>query len=375
MKINIIGGGIGGLALAAALKQKHIIANVYEATPHFYSFGGGLILPPNSQRVLLALGLESGLKQYAVPLSDMQIRDVSGKLLYKSEQANVASHYGKGIQAIPRARLHHLLTALLDDGQLHSDHKLSQLSSTFTDVTASFENGVRVTSDVLVGADGRTSRVRELLFPECKLVSTGQMAFRGIANLEPDKEWQHSFVEFWDSGKRFTFFKQASGQTYWHAPIRMDGHFHYKGDLENARKMLLREYAHFPDQVRRLLEATPDFHSIELSDISPLPDWWYRRVVLLGDAAHATSPNLGQGAAQALEDAWQLAQDLTASSHVATALTSYQQQREAKANAVVARSRQMGFVGEAGGALRWLRNMTLAINPEFARRHIESFYA
>lgn len=371
MNINIVGGGIGGLTLAAALKRSGIKANVYEATPHLFSFGGGLIVPPNSQRVIAELGLGRNFKAHAVALTDMQIRDVSGKLLYRSDQAMVASHYGSGIRAIPRARLHHMLSALLDDSQIHPAHRLESLSSTFTAATARFDNGVTVEGDLLVGADGRESRVRELLFPETRLVSTGQVAFRGVANTEPTADWHDSFVEFWDAGRRFTFFRQDDGQTYWHAPVRLESH----RNIKDIRGMLLHEYAHFPDEAQRLIEATPDFHSVELSDISPLPDWWYKRAVLLGDAAHATSPNLGQGAAQAMEDAATLAHDLSSTHHVATALNNYQAKREAKANAVVARSRQMGFIGEASGALKWLRNMTLAINPDFARKHIESFYS
>ncbi len=371
MNITIIGGGIGGLALAVALKQKGIKAHVYEATPHLYSFGGGLIVPPNSQRVLASLGLDREFKRHAVALSDMQIREVSGKLLYQSDQAVVASHYGDGIRALPRARLHHMLSGLLDDDQMHADHRLVDLKTTSVDATATFANGISVTSDLLVGADGRDSRTRELLFPQCELVSTGQVAFRGVANIEPDRQWNNSFVEIWDAGRRFTFFKQSDGETYWHAPVRADSH----RNVVQIKPLLLQEYIHFPDQVQRLIDATKQFHSVELTDISPLPDWWYKRVVQLGDAAHATSPNLGQGAAQAIEDAAALAGDLTSHRHISAALNAYQGQREAKANAVVARSRQMGFVGEATGALRWIRNLTLAINPDFARRHIESFYS
>ncbi|MFC6590686.1 FAD-dependent monooxygenase [Deinococcus lacus] len=161
--------------------------------------------------------------------------------------------------------------------------------------------------------------------------------------------------------------------TYWHAPVQQA-----PGEVfTDPMAGLLHAFRHFPPEVRQLIEATGarGISQIELADLSPLPDWWYRRVALIGDAAHATSPNLGQGAAQAVEDAAALAQALAAYPDRVTALKHFQASREAVANAVVAQSRAFGELGQARGVTRLVRNVALSINPELARSRIEAFYS
>ena len=180
-----------------------------------------------------------------------------------------------------------------------------------------------------------------------------------------------AFTEYWGAGHRFTFFRMSAGQTYWHAPIEQGEH-----EPTLSRAELLHKFRHFPAQVQRLIESTPeqDISALPLRDLSPLPDWCNRRVVLVGDAAHATSPNLGQGAAQAMEDVAALAERLALDPDRATALRNYQRIREGTANAAVANARAFGEMGRRRGLGRIARNVVLSINPDLARRRIEAFY-
>ncbi|MFC6616732.1 FAD-dependent monooxygenase [Deinococcus radiophilus] len=133
--------------------------------------------------------------------------------------------------------------------------------------------------------------------------------------------------------------------TYWHAPVQQRA-----TDPELGHAELLHEFRDFPAQVQGLIESTAaaDISALPLRDLSPLPQWWNRRTVLVGDAAHATSPNLGQGAAQAMEDVAALAERLAKDPDRVSALQNYQRIREATANAAVANARAFGELGRRG---------------------------
>lgn len=370
--IAIIGGGVGGLALANALELRGISSRVYEAAPELTHLGGGLIMAPNSLQVLEELGLEFTAVVYGIPLDQMVIFDANGQVLYRRLQSEVAPHFGgRGLMGMPRAELHRALAEYLPAGTVQTGYRLTELENGYSEVKARFAGGQSLTADLLIGADGRDSRVRELLYPETRLVHTGDVAYRGVTTLLPDAPLRDAFAEYWGPGLRFTFFRMAEGLTYWHAPVQQGEY-----DPRLGRAELLQCFRHFPAQVQRLIESTPEerISALALRDLSPLPDWWSRRTVLVGDAAHATSPNLGQGAAQALEDVAALAACLAAEPDRAAALTRYQQLREGTANAAVANARAFGEIGRKRGLGRLARNVALAFNPDLARRRVEAFY-
>ncbi|MDO4263307.1 MAG: FAD-dependent monooxygenase [Deinococcus sp.] len=369
--IVIVGAGVSGLALAGALALQGVSCKVYEASEQLWSLGGGLIIPPNSVRVLERLGLDTVLKVRGVELGDMRIYDVSGRLLYARSQGEVAQQHGSPLLGLAREDLHRVLAEHLPAGTVQTGYRLTGLDNHFHEAVAHFQNGQRVRADLLVAADGRTSQVRTLLYPETRLVPTGDVAYRGITSQRPAGDLAQAFSEFWGPGKRFTCFQMGGGLTYWHAPVRQGTQ---APPLDKAG--LLDAMREFPAAVLELIATTDESRitALPLQDISPLPEWWNRRTVLIGDAAHATSPNLGQGAAQALEDAEALAAHLLRAPDRLSALEGYQQQREGTANAATATARAFGELGRARGVLRLARNLALSINPELARRRIEAFY-
>ncbi|MFC6590685.1 FAD-dependent monooxygenase [Deinococcus lacus] len=211
MEIAVVGGGIGGLAVTRALQMQGHAVTVYEAEPELRSLGGGLIVPPNSVRVLRELGLGHFLETETVRLRDMQILDASGKLVYRRDQRAVANALGQSLLAVSRSRLHAALAQIVGVGTIEAGRRLVQLDNTFNEVTAHFADGSRARADLLIAADGRLSTVRSLLFPQTRLVGVGQIAYRGVAPLELGGDWQHSFAELWGSGRRFTFFPWSRG--------------------------------------------------------------------------------------------------------------------------------------------------------------------
>ena len=223
--IAVIGGGVSGLAFANALAQRGISTKVYEATPALQHLGGGLIMAPNSIGVLEELGLGHTVKVHAVPLDRMVIYDATGRELYRRMQAEVAHRFGgHGLMGMPRAELHRTLAEHLPAETVQTGHRLTGLVNDFQDVRATFSNGSTIHADLLVAADGRDSRVRELLYPETRLVHTGDVAYRGVTSALPEGELQNAFAEYWGAGRRFTFFRMSAGQTYWHAPIKQGEH-------------------------------------------------------------------------------------------------------------------------------------------------------
>lgn len=367
--IVIIGAGIGGLTLARRLSLSGQHPEVYEANPHLKPAGGGLIVPPNSARILESLGLGEVFAR-SVPLTAMQIFDAGGSLLYRREQADVRQKYGHGLWGVSREVLHAALLHSLPDEHIFTGYRLEDVRSMGHQSYVTFGNRRHVTGDLLVAADGAASRVREVLFPEIQLQPTGQTTLRGVADMPLPGHYARTFTEFWGAGMRFTCFPLSERQTYWHAVLKSQNVLGTPTTGEVAQM-----YEHFPHPVKELISASSNPLTVtELRDLSPLPNWSRGNVVLLGDAAHATSPHLAQGAAQAVEDAATLGELLVTESDPLRAMRRYQALREGHANAVVARSRQMGQIGQASGAARFFRNLTLKISPELARSRIEAFY-
>lgn len=368
--VAVVGAGIGGLALARALTVRGLQAEVYEASAEIKGAGGGLIVPPNSARILDRLGLGEVFRA-GVPLRQMQILDAGGQVLYRRDQGEVRQAQGYGLHTVSRAALHQALQAALPPQILFPGFRLQELRRMGDKHYAVFANGQQVVADLIVAADGAQSRARALMFPEVHLEPTGQVAMRGVARADLPPAFQRSFTEIWGSGRRITFFPLANDEVYWHAAFSAD-HLGARPSLSEVAQ----HYAQFPQPVAHLLEATgpQTLQTTLLQDLEPLPQWSRGNVALLGDAAHATSPNLAQGAAQALEDAAALAELLSQEVRLETALLAYQKRRERYANAAVARSRQMGQIGQVGGPLRWIRNTTIKMNPELARSRIEAFY-
>lgn len=348
--------------------QGRIAPEIYEANAHLNPIGGGLIIPPNSARILEELGL-GHIFQNAVRLESMQIYDAGGALLYRREQDAVRAKFGHGLWGISRGVLHSALIDSVGRENIFTSSRLEEINN-LEDAPYAMIGKKHVTADIFIGADGARSRTRECLFPGLSLNATSQSTIRGVAERVLIGHLERSFSEFWGAGMRFTCFPINGRQTYWHAamPTANMGGTPSPADLAVS-------YGAFPRVVTELIEATPAPLIVqELCDLDPLPRWSRGKVVLLGDAAHATSPHLGQGAAQAVEDAMALGTLLLNEGDFAMAVKRYQQEREAHANGVVLRSREMGEVAQMRGVGRFLRNLALKVNPDLARKRIEAFY-
>jgi 2-polyprenyl-6-methoxyphenol hydroxylase-like FAD-dependent oxidoreductase len=361
LPILIIGAGIGGLSTALALQQAGFTVRVFERTKQVREVGAGLTLWPNAVRVLLDLGQTDLVQRLALPETTRSgFYTAHGKPLALFPPQATEKHLGGATVVTHRAEFQAALRDQVQPGTICLDKQFVSFEQDETGVTACFADGERVHGSLLIGADGIHSRVRQQLFPQSQPRYAGYTAWRGIAT------GVHSPImgELWGRGMRFGIVPLTQGRVYWFAT---------RNTPENAaenpqgrQKELLELFQGWHPSTISLIEATEASTILrnDIYDLQPLSTWSKGRVTLLGDAAHATTPNMGQGACQALEDAWVLAETLRRSQLGAQALLSYQQKRLVRANMVVTRSRQIGMVAQWENPLVcWLRDRLMMLTP------------
>ena len=377
MKILIIGGGIGGLSTAIALKQRAIDYQIFEAAPELKPVGAGIWMAPNALQVLDRLGLAEAVKARGWRLQEARITDQKGRLLSAIDGSGVEARYGHGLCAIHRGRLQQVLLDALDKDRIQTGKRLRSILQTPETVQAIFEDGSTATGDVLIGADGIHSPSRRSLFGDIPLRYSGQTCWRGVARLKLPDALSAQGHEMWGqrAGLRIGFSHIHPEEVYWYVSLATPP---ANQNLSNDKSLLEALVAEFPETARQVIAAA-DAASIirtDLFDLKPIPAWYEGRVVLLGDAAHATTPNLGQGGSQAIEDAWVLADALARFARPADAFGHYQQVRMPKAQRIVQTSYQIGRLSNLGG--RWatgLRNTLLRLTPRSVNdRQLEFLY-
>ena len=366
MKVIIIGGGIAGLTTAIALRQHGIQAQVFEAARRFAPVGKGIWVSPNAMRVLQRWGLAQQVEEAGIPLERIEIIDRKDGLIRAMDLRSIRDRLGHTTVSIHRAALHRILRSKLPQKTLRLGKTCQGLKIYDDAVVAHFKEGGKATGDLLVGADGIRSYIRHAVDPFSELRYSGQSCYRGIASFTLPPERLHTAQEIWDGDVRFGFSAIDANQVYWYAPFVAPPR--QAAPAEGLTEALLARYAAFPDPVRELIRHTPPESIIrtDLFDLKPLKRWWVDRIVLVGDAAHAMTPNLGQGAAQAMEDAWVLAEALAQNKKdIPRALETYERRRRERVERVVKQSWLMGRAAHIRHpALRWLRNRYLRRIPE-----------
>jgi 2-polyprenyl-6-methoxyphenol hydroxylase-like FAD-dependent oxidoreductase len=363
-KALVIGGGIGGLTAALALRRRGIDAEVYEAAPALQPVGKGIWVPTNAMQVLDRLGLAGAVREAGCGLERIEVRTVEGLVLMAVDVREFAARYGHLTVSIHRADLVHALAGALPAEALHLGKRLVDFAASADGVSARFEDGSEARGDVLIGADGIHSAVRERLFGPVPLRYSGQTCYRGVAALALPADLAQTCLEVWGGAARFGFSAVGPGQVYWFAPVRAPANSPQRTGPALSEELAER-YARFPAPIPAIVRNTPPDEIVrtDLYDIRPLARWWRGRVALLGDAAHAMTPNLGQGGAQAIEDAYALAGQL-AGRPPEPAFAEYQRVRKPKADRVARTAWRLGQAAHLPpGPLRSLRDLALRLTP------------
>src|SRR5271169_6494091 len=323
LRIAVIGGGIGGLTAAVALLQAGFEVEVYEQAPELTEIGGGINMAPNATRVLRRLGLAEGLDREGVrPLGTHQRRWQDGRTLQRAPLNPLCEElYGAPHMTIHRADLLSVIAAAFPAERVHLGHRLVGLANTGDRAEACFDNGARITPDVLVGADGIHSAVRAALFGEEAPDFAGCVAYRGLVLgsqswVGPGAHLVHYFV----SRGRLLNFVGWTEHDKWNREDWTD-----RATVARA----LAAFSGWHPQVRRIIAEADTCFIWALFDRDPLPRWSIGRATLLGDACHPMYPFMGQGAAQAIEDGAALAACLVTAGNAdpAATLRRYEQLR------------------------------------------------
>lgn len=265
--------------------------------------------------------------------------------------------YGVKNIAIHRGALQNLLVSKVG-ANLKLDHKLSKIDQAEDSYTLGFDNQPNVDVTNIIGADGINSTVRKQFF-ESEIRDSGQTCWRGIAKFTLPAANLHEFNESWGKNKRFGFAQIGDEMVYWFAVIGNDI------EVDDSSEGLQTQYAEFHSLVKEIISNTEskNIHVAKLEDLKPMKTWYQKRLCLIGDAAHATTPNLGQGAGQAIEDAYYLA-EFVAQNDLEMAFQKFQQYRMPKVNQIVNTSWGIGKVAHWKNPFaRTLRNSLMKMMP------------
>lgn len=374
MRIAIIGAGIGGLVTAAALQRDGHAVTILERRPQAGAIGAGLSLFGNSLAALESVGLSDVIAPLTASTTDRfraGQRTPDGRWLITLPAGATAS-----LRILHRVDLHAALLDCLEPGTLHSGCEAGipqdgspvvTVTNTRVDGTADPVAGSEATFDLVVAADGIHSQIRCALGLDTGLRYAGYTAWRGVTENPVDVGGEAG--ETWGIGRRFGIAPLPDGRVYWFATDSVPENTVF-GDEKDA---LLERFDSWHGPIRALIEGTAS-QSINRHDIhdlaAPLGSFVRGRTVLLGDAAHAMTPDLGQGAGQAIEDAATLALLLRGSRgtmgarDLDAALRDYDRIRRPRSQAIALRSRRMGAIAQLNEPSRvTLRDSVLRITP------------
>ena len=349
MRVHVVGAGIGGLTAALALRQAGFDAHVYEQAGVLREVGAGVAVSPNAVKVLHRLGLAEALRAVGVVPEAYCSRDwQTGAVLGRVPLAEAAvARWGAPFYHLHRADLHDVLRAALGDRHITLGARCVAVAPRDDAVTAHFADSREATGDLLVGADGIHSVVREHVAGPDRPIWSRQIAWRGLAPAAVGHgcglEVHHH--SFWGPRRMFVCYYVAAGRLLnWVGNTQSDDDWQEeswstRGDGAEA----LRLYAGWHPQVRALIAGTEHVFKWALFDRPPLARWTRGRVTLLGDAAHPMLPYMAQGASQSIEDGFVLARCLAADrDDPPRALEAYAARRRERAAAIQNASRDAG---------------------------------
>ncbi|MEC7491044.1 MAG: FAD-dependent monooxygenase [Pseudomonadota bacterium] len=372
-KIVVIGGGLGGAAAALALHRRGFEVQIYEKSAELGEIGAGLNLSPNAIKAFRYLGIEESAVKTGFQAREQLIRSYrSGRIIARPRRAgDVVERYGATFLTMHRADLLNMLVAALPDTLFHTDAECVGVEQRDNGAVAIFADGKSVEADVIIGADGIHSVVRDSLFGETAPRFTGCICWRGLVpgDALPDPSFARQMIAWWGPHGHIV-----------HYPVRREGELvnfvaHYDSEEwteeswthECDRSEIMETYARWNPDLLGLIQSSEKYYKWALYDRDPLAKWTIGRVTLLGDSVHPMLPYLGQGACMAIEDGCVLAEAIAHTTDgIELALANYECARKPRTTRAQlgsrVRARQNHLVSPFA---RFRRDVRIAWNSRF----------
>lgn len=364
-RFAIVGAGIGGLTLAIAMQKKGYNVSVFENAPSLKPLGAGLALAANAVKGFAEIGIADAVLSAGSVLKTLFIKDEKGRILAETDSEVISRKFNTVNNfTIHRADLHEVLLQHFV-GNVNLGKGCVDFVQTPKSIKLIFQDGSTHDTDYVIACDGIHSIFRKKLLPESKLRYAGYTCWRAVIDNVPALVDMQVTSETWGRGSRFGIAPLTNGRLYWFACLNAK-----ENDpvMRNYRvKDLLNHFGGFHSPIREILEHTRDEQLIwnDIVDVDPIKKFSFGNIVLMGDAAHATTPNMGQGACLAIEDAVILGNTIADSRSVEEALVAFEQKRISRTTLVVNDSWKLGRIAQLENPLLMkLRNLLLRLAPQ-----------
>jgi 2-polyprenyl-6-methoxyphenol hydroxylase-like FAD-dependent oxidoreductase len=348
LKAIVVGAGIGGLSAANALSHAGLGVTVYERMSELHEVGSGLTLWVNAMRSLRKFGTEDPIRSRGAEVHSIENRLWNGRPFKTLPIGRIGEKYHSHSVGIHRAELQGALAELLpSDVDLNLGAQCTGFEQDAEGVTVRFADGREDRADALIGADGIRSTIRTQLFGEPQPRYSGYTVWRSAVHIEHPLLEPTVYTQVYGRGSNFGVFPIGENYWSWYGTKMTPEGGAAAGDGATWKREAMNQFKDWYETVPAVLEASPekDFVRQDISDLKPIQTWGEGRVTLLGDAAHATTPALGQGGCMAIEDSVVLARELSAANgDVPGALRRYAEKRRDRANGIVRSARRQGYL-------------------------------
>ncbi|WP_369899890.1 FAD-dependent oxidoreductase [Bacillus manliponensis] len=360
--VIIIGGGIAGLCTAIAFQKMGVNVKVYDKNSEPTTAGAGIIIAPNALKALEPYGISDQIKKFGNESSGFYLASEKGNTLSK---LTIPNCYSK-MYSIHREDLHQLLLSALHPHTIEWGKECMKIKpNNKSKVEIIFHDGTKVQGDLLIAADGIHSTIRKQLFQSNDYRFAGYTCWRGVTSTK-NLSLASNFIETWGTKGRFGIVPLPNNQVYWYALLNSQA-----GDTQLKAYTTDDLYEHFQDYhnpIPNILQNTKEHEVIhrDIIDIIPMKQFFKGRTVFIGDAAHALTPNLGQGACQAIEDATILAECIQKSKNYGEAFIMYDKKRRARIEKISNQSWKVGKMSQVENKLlALLRNQVMKYTPQW----------
>lgn len=358
-KVLIVGGGIAGLTLALSLKRLGIPVVVYEKYDHCQNQKTGFLIWSYAIKILQDLGVP--VDEIGAPLEAFRIHGRKGRFVCEMPIGSVSRLQGANSYEVNRYRLSELLSRMVGDDLILGSECIS-VSSVESQAIATFADGSSDQGDILIACDGSNSVVRNFIHPGVQLRMLGSGGWISVIKQRPPLLPLNTQMEFWQPGVKAGVADLGHGETRWYVAFKN----YIPNAVESKKDQILSRMKPLPEVLKSCLECTDEDQMVptQAGDLLALSPWYRDRILMIGDAAHATSPYAGMGACSAIADAAFLADLIGSGRSIPAIFQDFQAARKPAADSVIKESRRGLDLSTCGDLKGWVRDWMFRNMPE-----------